>query len=91
VNEAWWSRKLCETKWGKPHHVDVWELFSGASLISKRAVDFKMTAGEPAEFLFGWDLRRPEVREHARRYREKVRPKLIVAGLECTHWCWYNV
>ena len=74
-----------------PEQVDVWELFSGASLISKRAVDFDLVAGEPAELLYGWNLRDASEREHARKYRQKVKPKLIVAGLECTKWCWYNV
>ena len=91
VYEARLIEKFSAKQRRRPGEVDVWELFSGASLISKRAVDFGLQAGEPAELQYGWNLRLPAAREHALKYRRKVKPKLIIAGLECTKWCWYNV
>ena len=70
--------------------VDVQELFAGAAEITKRSHLWGLVAGEPVDWVFGWDLRDPRHRKLFSQHRARARPLCLGGGPNCTPWCSFN-
>ena len=69
---------------------DVQELFAGAAQVTRRSQLWGLVAGEPIDWVFGWDLRDPGHRKLVSQHRARTRPLFLGGGPNCTPWCVYN-
>ncbi|CAJ1344302.1 unnamed protein product, partial [Effrenium voratum] len=70
--------------------VDIMELFAGRAEISEKAESYQLRACKPFDIIYGHDMRDPAQREFWRDTQRRLRPLLLVAGIECTAWSIFN-
>ena len=73
------------------HLVDVMEMFAGTMPFTLGCGCFGLTALEPQDLWTGWDYHREWDYQRTLELARFHHPRLIVAGVECTPWCWFNV
>ena len=72
-------------------YVDVLEMFAGTMPFTRAAAELGLTALEPQDLWNGWDYHRQWDLDRTFELVEAHRPRIIIAGVECTPWCWFNV
>ena len=70
---------------------DVMELFCGTMPFTRGCARWHMWAVEPSDLWNGWDYHRSWDRSRQLELSAWHRPRLVIAGVECTPWCWFNV
>ena len=81
-----WPRKA-----SRPQKIDIQELFAGTMPFTLRAGRFGLVALEPSDLVTGWDYHNPHDYDIVLSNIERHEPILVIAGVECTPWCWFNV
>ena len=70
---------------------DVMEMFAGTMPFTRGAAAAGLLSLEPQDLWNGWDYHRAWDVERTFELVTAHRPRIIVAGVECTPWCWFNV
>ena len=70
---------------------DIQELFAGTMPFTTACARFGLTAVEPSDLWNGWDYHRASDYMRTLELARLHHPRIIIAGVECTPWCWFNV
>ena len=72
-------------------YVDVFEMFAGTMPFTRRAAFHELMALEPQDLWNGWDYHRAWDKARTIELVEIHHPRIVIAGVECTPGCWFNV
>ena len=73
-----------------PDEVDILECWAGTMPFTLRCEAYGIIALEPGDLWSGWDYTNPHDFDMLVNNAPRRKPKLIVASVECTPWCWWN-
>ena len=69
---------------------DVLEGCAGVANITAWAPEFGLTAIQPADLVYGWDLGTPAGRKQWKCAISEGKPLIAIFSVPCTMWCFYN-
>ena len=75
---------------GSEFGVHLMEGFAGSPHAPQRAHHFGLTAVQPVDLIYGFDLASGLGRARWKQAIRRHRPLLVVLGFPCTKWCFYN-
>ncbi len=75
---------------GSEFGVHLMEGFAGSAHATQRAHLFGLTAVQPVDLIYGFDLASGLGRARWKQAIRRHRPLLVVLGFPCTKWCFYN-
>ena len=84
------SSKEAQLKESAPSRADLLEGFAGAAVTTLRAPLFGLTAIQPADLDYGWDLGSRSGRAAWLHAQREGKPLLTILGFPCTPWCIFN-
>ena len=84
INDEFVRRRDC------PSHVDLLEGFAGEAMTTVLAPSFGLSAVQPADTIYGWDLASEDGRRMWKQVIETRKPYLVIMGFPCTVWCLFN-
>ena len=73
-----------------PSHVDIMETWAGTMPFTLKCGAYGMCALEPGDLWNGWDYTNAADYQRVVQNAKTRKPKLLVASVECTPWCWWN-
>ena len=70
---------------------DVLEGCAGVANITAWAPEYGLTAIQPADLIYGWNLGTADGRRHWKLAVTEGKPLMTIFSVPCTMWCFYNV